>query len=344
MGWEERPLEKHVQWLLNEKLKAEGAKLWTQYENTRNELVTEILPWIAKFGEGLTDHGVEHIADVIDNASYLLGFSNHHDEDWRKQVNHGFSPYEMLVLLTGLLLHDVGNIYGRERHNLKIDEVWSKLVSWKLWKDNEKRVIVDVGRAHSGKGADNSSDTIKGLSVYPRNFLKCPVRLAPIAAVVRFADELAEGPQRTSHFLISNNLIEEGSKLFHQYADVTQVSIDRVGGRVALTYYINVDHQDYPSAPSELEAHLTKLLQMVYSRAAKMNQERQFARHYADVLSPFRETSISLTFLKKGLQVDLPLVPITLNDISVSADATGLIEKLNANYEIAKLVKQVIVK
>lgn len=343
MSWEERPLEKHVQWLLGEKLKADGDRLWGLYKNTRDELVPEILEWIAKYGEGLTDHGVTHIADVIDNASLLLGFPNHFgDDDYSIQANHGFSPHEMLVLLAGLLLHDVGNIYGRDRHNQKIGEVWSKLISWKLWPDNEKRLIIDVGRAHSSKGTDGSPDTIKALAVNSRYFEKCTVQLAPIAAVVRFADELAEGPQRTSRFLIENNLIEKDSELFHHYAQITRVSIDRAGGRVALTYHINVDNTAYPGTPAELEKHLCTLLKMVYTRAAKMNQERQFARHYADVLAPFRETSISLTFLKHGLPFDLPLNPIALNDISLPGESAGLIEKLDANYTIEQLVKQVM--
>jgi hypothetical protein len=342
MSWEERPLEKHVQWLLSEKLKAEGDRLWGLYKSTRDELVTEVLPWIAKYGEGLTDHGVTHIKDVIDNASLLLGFKNHFGDDSKNQPNHGFSPHEMLVLLAGLLLHDVGNIYGRDRHNQKIGEVWSKLNSWKLWPDNEKRLIIDVGRVHSGKGADGSKDTLKGLAVTPRYFEKNNVNLAPIAAVIRFADELAEGPQRTSHFLIESKLIEENSVIFHHYAQVTRVAPDRAGGRVALTYHINVDHVDYPTDKVELEKHLCALLKMVYARAAKMNHERQFARHYADVLSPFRETSISLTFLREGLPIDLPLEPITLNDINILNEATGLIEQFDPNYVISPLVEKVM--
>lgn len=342
MIWVERPLEKHVEYLLKEKLQTEGQKLYSLYTNTRNEVVTEVLPWIAKYGEGLTDHGISHIADVIDNASLLLGFQNHFDENYKTQPNHGFTPHEMLILLAGLLLHDVGNIYGRVRHNQKIGELWSKLHSWKLWPDNEKQLIIDVGRAHSGKGPDGSKDTLKALSVSSRYFMKDPVRLAPIASVIRFADELAEGEQRTSHFLIENNLIEEGSSIFHQYAQITRVGIDRIGGRVALTYYINIDNPTYPSDRVKLESHLNSLLKMAYARAVKMNCERQFARHYADVLVPFRETSISLTFLNEGLPINLPLEPIVLNDINFLNESDSLIEQVNSGYKIPELVQTVM--
>jgi hypothetical protein len=342
MSWEERPLEKHVEWLLREKLQADGEKLWGRYQSTRDEFVSEVLPWIAKHGGGLTDHGIRHIADVIDNASLLLGFQNHFGDDYKSLPNNGFSPHEMLVLLAGLLLHDVGNIYGRDRHNQKIDEVWSKLNSWGLWPTNERRLVIDVGRAHSGKSRDGSKDTLKDLSITQRYFEKHSVRLAPIAAVIRFADELAEGQQRTSHFLKESNLIEKESRIFHHYAEVTRVAIDRARGRVALTYNIDVVHPDCPSDIVEQEKYLCELLKMVYERAAKMNHERQFARHYADVLVPFRETSISLTFLNHGQLIDLPLAPITLNDINISNEAVGIIEQVDPNYSISPLIKKVI--
>jgi hypothetical protein len=341
MSWEELPLEKHVQWLLEEKLKSEGEKLWTLYQQTRNELVTEVLPWIAKYGEGLTDHGVEHIRNVINNASRLLGFKNHFD-GYKTIPYSDVSPHEMLILLAGLLWHDVGNIYGRERHNQKILEVWNKLPSWQSWGSHERQIVIEVGRAHSGKDKDGSKDTLKALSVAQRYFYQQPVKIAPIAAIVRFADELAEGPQRTSNFLIENGLIEKNSEIFHQYAQITQVSIDRDSGRVALTYHINIDNSSYPKDKDELRQYLQTLLKMVYARAIKMNQERQLTRHYANVLAPFRETSISVTFLENDNPIELPLDPIILNDINIFGETTVQIEQLNSNYKIDELVERVI--
>lgn len=341
MTWEDRPLEKYVESLLTSKLQSEGKQLWVSYLSTRNEIIGEVLPWIAKHGGGLTDHGVEHIRDVIDNACLLLGIPNQYATETAPIDINCFNPHEMLVLLTGLLLHDVGNIYGRNRHNQKIGEVWSKLNAWNSWHDNEKQIIIDVGRAHSGKDKDGSTDTLKALSVGNRYFLKIPVKLAPIASVIRFADELAEGPQRTSKFLIDSKLIEPESALYHQYAQITNVSIDRTSGRVALTYHINIDNSSYPKDKSSLESHLMDLLKMVYSRAAKMNYERQFARHYADILVPFRETSISITFLKSGSTIELPLEPIILNDFCFSS-TNDWIENNHTNYKIPDLINKVL--
>jgi hypothetical protein len=291
---------------------------------------------------GLTDHGQKHIEDVIDNGAILLGIPNEHNDDPGIDCNHGFSPHELFILLSGLLLHDVGNIYGRDSHNLKIGEVWAKMASWKLWPERERQLVISVGRAHAGKKTPSApEDTIKSLDVYPQYFNKYPVRLAPIAAVIRFADELAEGPQRTSKFLVENKLIKEGSQLHHQYAQIANPAIDRAKGRIALSFTISLDNPSYPTDSPELEKHLCILLKMAYSRAAKMNYERQYARHYASVLTPFRETSISLNIYNHGNSLGPTLAPVLLNDFCNPSENAELIERINAEYSIDKLVKSI---
>lgn len=338
MSWEDRPLEKHVEWLVKSKLGERGKQLWTTYEATRHEVVRQVLPWIQNEARDLTDHGVDHIQDVMDRAAELLGFSNHYCEESDRAIVHDFTPYEMYVLLCGLLFHDVGNIFGRTKHNLKIADVWTKLPTWKAWKDIDRNIVIDVGRAHSGLTSAGEQDTLKPLSISSRYFDKQPVRLGPIAAVIRFADELAEGPQRTSQILIDCKLISKDSELYHHYAQITTVAVDRQRGLVALTFHINIDNSAYPTKKTEKRAHLSSLLKMVYSRAAKMNNERQFARHYADVLMPFRETSISLTFQKSGQPLSINLEPITLNDFSTAGDLDTLIENIDSRYLVRSLV------
>lgn len=343
MAWQDRALEKHVKRLLEVKLADEGVKLWGRYETTRNEFVDDILPWIAREVPELTDHGQRHIEDVIDNAAILLGLSNEHSEECDISCDHGFKPYEMFILLSGLLLHDVGNIYGRQKHNEKIAEVWSSLVSWHLWPERDRQQVISVGRAHSGKKtAGLPEDTIKSLDVHPHYFNKCPVSLAPIAAVIRFADELAEGPQRTSRFLIEKGLIAAESELHHQYAQIASTAIDKTKGRIALSFTISLDNPSYPTDPSQLEQHLSKLLTMAYARAAKMNYERQYARHYASVLTPFRETSISLNIYNHGGGLGPALEPVLLTDFCTATESAELIESINTKYAINELVKNIV--
>jgi hypothetical protein len=263
MSWEERPLEKHIHEMLTCALSTDGEKLWADYVTTRNDIVDTILPHIAKIEPNLTDHSANHIVDVIDNAAILLGLKNELNEKHESNI-HPYVTYEMLALLLSLVMHDVGNILKRNDHNSKITDVWSKLTSWNLWAPNERNVVIDICRAHSGRSRDGSSDTIKDLSVSRRYFFKSPIRIAELAAIVRFSDELAEGEHRTSCFLIDAGLIDESSRLFHEYARCTRVAIDREMGRIALTY--NIDIGD--TKPNK--ANLRKLLKIIYERALKL--------------------------------------------------------------------------
>ena len=57
----------------------------------------------------LTDHGPKHIETVIRRASELA-FA----------PDPVLSPYEVYILLLAIHFHDVGNIFGRERHEQRI--------------------------------------------------------------------------------------------------------------------------------------------------------------------------------------------------------------------------------
>ena len=60
-------------------------------------------------GDGwLTDHGPKHIATVIRRASDLLCGDSF------------LTPYESYILLLSIHFHDVGNVFGREKHEKKI--------------------------------------------------------------------------------------------------------------------------------------------------------------------------------------------------------------------------------
>jgi hypothetical protein len=337
--WQETPLEMHVKWLLHTKLRDGGRALWTKYESLRDEVVRHVLPWIATQETTLTDHGVNHIRDVMGNAALLIGLKNEFGADCEREVGHGFTHCEMLVLLCGLLTHDIGNILGRNRHNLNISAVWSKLNSWRGWSPNDRQLIVSVGRAHTGISPEGTKDTLKPLELARFSFEKQPVQAAAIAAVIRFADELAEGPQRTSLFLLENNLIEKDSEIYHHYAEITEPAcINQANGRIALNYHLHIDNDHYPINKRERKKYVTKLLSMIYSRAAKLNFERRFTRHYASVLVPFKETSVSLNFYNKDEPIDLNLRPITLNDFGPGTDSLHLIEKTDSTYQINNLI------
>ena len=74
-------------------------------------------------------------------------------------------------------------------------------------------MVVRATSAHTGKAQDGSCDTLKEVAELD-HLANRPVRLRELAAILRFADELAEGPQRTSEFMQVEDLYESESKNF----------------------------------------------------------------------------------------------------------------------------------
>jgi HD superfamily phosphodiesterase len=338
--WRDLHFEDYVKERLKESYGSESAETWwASYIVTRDNLTSSILPFIAKTEPNLTDHGVDHIANVIENAAQILGVPA--PSSVQKPISGDLNPKELLLLLLACLLHDVGNIVGREQHNEAVPDVWRNSgASSKLWAPVDRRTVVDVCRAHTGRGLKGDFDTLEPLSREPRYFLKGSVRAATIAAIVRFADELAEGPQRTSQFLLSTNAYPEKSLPYHTYASATHVTIDRAGTRIALNYDIDLSQALFAGADRRVD--LEKFLCLMYRRILKLERERVFARHYAPQFVLFRETSVAIHFSdERGANVDLNLPLLVLNDFNARGDSLDIITKLSSKYDVSAIAQSI---
>src|SRR3990172_7981104 len=101
-------------------------------------------------------------------------------------------------------------------------------------------------------------------------------------------------------------LYEPDSQLFHDYASVTNIRIDRDNERILLTYEIALD--EFSGATTDWAARLSTLLSFAYERSLKVDQERRYTRFYSPSLSPFKATRIAFNFHCRGtlLATDLP--------------------------------------
>jgi hypothetical protein len=196
--------------------------------------------------------------------------------------------------------------------------------------------VLAAACAHTGTTAEGSRDTLKDLD--PSDHLNGrPVRLQELAAILRFADELAEGPQRTSDFMQTHHLYPPQNEIFHEYASVTNVFIDRGNERICLTYEIE-------TAPIEVESdadrdqRLRDLLTFVYRRVVKVDQERRYARYYSRSLAPFKSTSVKMNFSFRSRPLPVTLSPLQLEDKVVPGDASTAIEELDPAYQIDRLL------
>jgi len=163
------------------------------------------------------------------------------------------------------------------------------------------------------------------------------IRSQEVAAVLRLADELAEGVQRTSAYMLNHGMYKPAATIFHKYASITEYCIERGDERIALTYDIDIGR-----GGGDLDAghgvRLEDLLRFSYGRIIKLDQERRYCKHYCDLLSPFKETGAWFNFWFEGQQLDLDIKPIAISDLIVPGEFTKDIEHIDARYEISSLV------
>lgn len=337
MVWAEQKFEAATRQALNS-FQGDGSSIWAKYEVTRDDVVANILPYIAAQAPQLSDHGVDHIANVIRNVGQVLGM-NGAGKIYEGAPLETMPAVERLLLALGCLLHDIGNIKGRNEHNLVTREVWKNAggSSFNQWKAADRKTIIALCRAHTGKAPDGSTDTLKHLASVDGYFLGETVPLAQLAATLRFADELAEGIQRTSRFLLFQQLYCTESVDYHRYANATEVTIDRAKGRIALNYTIELT--DPGMAKGGLQLNLERLLKLVFKRIVKLEHERVYARHYAPDLLAFSETSVVIDITREDERL-MEIPPLVLNDFNMRSLEPEQLTVLDPAYDVKAILSE----
>lgn len=269
------------------------SQLITYYMYAKDYLCRNIFKEIKAVEKDLTDHSESHIANVQDNASYLIG-----TEGMKK-----YNGVELYFLALSILFHDVGNIHGRKDHDKKVVGSYNKIRNNDSHFNQERRLILKAVGAHCGVSSKGDKDTLIELEEKSHLF-DHPLRLRELASVLRFADELAEGPQRTSDYMIDKRKFSKKSRIYHEYAQITRPFIDRGGSRIAVSYDIDCKKCK----------NIEDLLMFTYKRILKMDLERRYCKYYAPILEVFKRTDISLEFNNNGNPLNLDLDQIILED------------------------------
>lgn len=214
-------------------------------------------------GDGLlTDHGVEHVQMVMIKAANILG----------EKVND-LKGYEIFLLLLAIHFHDVGNIYGREDHEQEIGRVIAELGQNLPLDYIEQRYVTDIATAHGGysEKITKDKDTLRNLEIkVPCNSLF--IRPALLAAVLRFADELADDLRRCVHAPIPKK-----NEIFHAYsASLEPICI--VGETILFRYRIAYQHTQEKLGKGDDSVFLYDEIKI---RLAKCMRELEYCRKYA---------------------------------------------------------------
>jgi hypothetical protein len=241
-----------------------------------------------------------------------------------------------------ILFHDVGNIRGREHHahSHRIAEVYDEIQQGANHNSQEKGIVIRVASAHTGTARDGSRDTLRDFDPDPVCALQGRrVRIQEVAAVLRLADELAEGPQRTVEYMRHINAYPPEAALYHDYASVTDIEIDPGNGRISIRY--NIPASCPPHSIRDNLPRLKQVLAFILARLEKLDQERKYARYYCSVLDPIKAVRAVFDFWVDGHLLKTDLEPLELDDKVIPGDGCKPIALINPAYDSSALLKTV---
>ncbi len=246
-----------------------------------------------------TDHGADHFDQVIKYAGKLANIPE--DPEALKKYD-SLNGYELFLTLSAILLHDAGNVYGRDRHEKKPLELLREIGPAFAQDNIERRLIAGIAEVHGGHAPDGTKDTIGAKQWKDQEeFAGVSYRPNLVAALIRFADEICEDRSRVSPFLLSTSAVPEESLPYHKYANtVTSVNVDRRDKSIVLTYDIEstdllIDHCS--------DGHPRSLVDIIMDRLEKMDLERRYCVRYLAELAPLMRVRAQLTIYHED-QID----------------------------------------
>lgn len=323
--WTETDYERALTQKLHTEIPLEEGRLLRLWNGAREFLIPNVLEEIKATEPNLSDHGPRHIANVLDNAYHLLhcqvSANNQHPPAF-----DGMSAYEAFVLGFSIMYHDVGNIFSRDRHNLRIQEIFTEGFTKYSLDPDLRQVVNDIASAHTG-GKDSHGQSVDTLAAVDPNGLwsNRQIRTQHLAAILRFADELAEGTQRASILRLrkelpfkSGSTISDESAIFHEYAQCISPQIDRAGQRILVR--LNIELNNYATA--DREQKVKSILDEFWRRIHTLNQERQYARYYTPLLEPFKAVNIQVKFHNMGASLPVEIKHV-FNDLVVPRKPAG---------------------
>lgn len=265
----------------------------------------------AKDGGLLTDHGPDHIKTVINRAAALL------DDPENNNVLNG---YEIYLLLCAIHFHDLGNIFGRSMHEKRVSEMMAE-VSSILGDSVEKDMIRKIAEAHGGK-VNGDKDTISHLvAKTPINGID--VRPRMLAAILKFADELADDSYRANHALLALGAIPKSSIIYHKYAScLHSVMLRDSCTSVEINYFINVEDMKLKFPKFNLETSRYRqvyILDEVFERLHKMYIERLYCNRFMAPVVQVQSIIVNIKTIKLDEKIgeELPEINFRLEEFKI---------------------------
>ncbi|MBF0448831.1 MAG: hypothetical protein HQL67_11575 [Magnetococcales bacterium] len=252
-----------------------GIKQWiadTYYQNAGSGLALE--------GERFTKHDIFHVDDVIEAAGHLLG--DKANGTTQKFIINTLTPYEIYVLLFAILLHDAGNAKRRDGHEKEPKGIIAEMGEAKSGLNPiERKLIASIAEAHGGRTKDGSKDTIPAvISSKSTSIGQLEVRSRMLAAVLRFADELAENPRRADDQALKKPYDPPESAIHNLYCKIIDTKIDYCSRQISLNYLFGKDRLKEEFLYEMGSCKKIFLVDYISGRIEKCDRERRYCSKF----------------------------------------------------------------
>ena len=186
------------------------------------------------------------------------------------------TAYEVFFLICAVQVHDIGNVLDRANHQKTARDLFFELLPSNPILDTiETNLVFKIAEAHTSSPGEEK-DTITGLGEQTTEHNGKSIRIKLLAAILRFADELADDPDRAFMLGVKYGLVDENSRLHHHYANA--IKSTSIGSKnVQVVYRINKDEAVKSFKKGDRKIFL---LDYIFERTMKMHLERVYCQRY----------------------------------------------------------------
>ncbi|CAG1003525.1 MAG: hypothetical protein OIN86_16670 [Candidatus Methanoperedens sp.] len=259
------------------------------YYSQKLILQNHFYPHVGEKLLGFSDHGPNHINRILLLYSKLLknnilGLSDSQDVVCSIELNY----YEIYLLLCATVWHDVGNLLGRDKHNMKIIDVSNRLENNFFVNKDVKKYAMQIAKAHTGKDAIRKEILIEDI-----DYKNQEINLRFLGGILRLADELDEGDVRVDNMYYEpmKDQIADENKIFWEVCNcIKRITPKPDESLIEIHAIINQKEELYKIFnklyTDKNTLKTVALIDELVLRIDKMNHERgyymEFVRKHAD--------------------------------------------------------------
>lgn len=270
----------------------------------------------------LNIHGPQHTQKVQEKALEIL----------RCFTDSYPTPYEVFFLLSSIVVHDVGNLYGRSGHEKKIASMLEKATQNIIADSLERRTIARIAGVHGGK-INNSKDTISQLQ-QKATVNGFEIREQALAAVLRFADELADDATRANYPAMDAGILGNASEVYHVYSSKLHTVKLKENEAIDNTWDVMLRFEiDEETAKKQFQRKGDKvyLLDEIYDRTIKMENERRYCTRYLRPFCAIERIDVEIIIEHEDSVFDQERVQYTLEEKGYPDRPCEKIQEVDAN-------------